>query len=134
METGRDSSTKAPASSRAAVPPWNTLVETDVCVGRRQAPACSLKGSGGHWQYPVVCSSHLSHKAVLLSPSAVHPGEAAEVSWLLSAVESVRRATSVADTAGYEQPGNAWPGAWKVLETPPGMGEPVGVLQSLVTL
>lgn len=79
-------------------------------------------------------SSHHLPKAVFPSPSAVHPGEAVEVSWLLSAVESIWTSTSVVDTAGYEQRGNAWPGAWKVLETPPGMREPVGVLQSPVIL
>lgn len=79
-------------------------------------------------------SAHLGHKAAFPSPSAVHPGEAVKVSWLLSTVESIWTSTSVADTAGCEQHGNAWPGAWKVLETPPGMGEPVGVLQSPVIL
>lgn len=122
METGSDSNRKASVSARAVVSSWNILVETDVCVGRRQpqlAPSKTLVGIGSILWF---VSAHLGHKAVFPSPSAGHPGEAVEVSWLLSTVESIWTSTSVVDTAGYEQHGNAWPGAWKVLETPPGMG------------
>jgi hypothetical protein len=46
-----------------------------------------------------------------------------EVSQLCCAVGSGGTATFAADMADYmSQPGNAWPEAWKVLETPPSLG------------